>query len=152
MTPSILWLIAGIALCGAEALIGPGVGIVVAGLAAMCVGLILEMGLAAMDAYAVQAAWFFGLTVVWALVLWKPIRRLRVGRGSQHYSNIVGEIGEVGAEGLRAGMHGEVRWSGTLMRAELAAGAQVEEIPAGAQVVIVEVKGATLIVRPKERR
>ena len=63
------------------------------------------------------------------------------------YSNIVGDVAVVAAGGLEKGTGGNVTWSGTIMKAELAGHSQ--RLEEGAQVVISDVRGATLVVHPK---
>lgn len=148
MNPSLLWLIAGLLLCSAEALIGPGMGLFFGGLAAVIVGLLTEIGVVGKEAYVAQGAWWLVLTVVLAAALWKPLKNFYTHRNTpgRQYNNIVGGKATVAGEGLRKGMEGQVAWSGTLMKAELAADA-AESVPAGAPVTIVGMQGAKLIVK-----
>ena len=148
MTPSLLWLLAGAALCAAEVMIGPGIGLFFAGLAAICVGALVEAGALGAEDLVLQFGVFFALTVVWAALLWKPLKRFYThkNRPSQQFNNIVGEKAVVAGAGLARGKAGTVSWSGTTMQAELAADA-ADAIPAGERVAIVEVRGATLIVK-----
>lgn len=149
MSASLLWLLAGVLLCAGEVMIGPGIGIFFAGLAALCVGVIVETGAVAVDDYIVQFAWFFGLTILWAAVLWKPLKRFRtrLSHPSQQFSNIVGDTATAGEGGLHRGREGTAVWSGTIMKAELSGDATADFVPAGTRVSIVEVKGAKLIVK-----
>ena len=58
------------------------------------------------------------------------------------------ETATVGAKGLTA-KGGEISWSGTIMKAKLAADAGVDTLPAGSDVEITDIEGITLIVKPK---
>lgn len=146
--PSTLWLIAGALFVAIEAFGVPGFGFFFAGLAALGVALIIEMNVVASQAHVAQFAWFFGLTVAWAIVLWAPLKRFHSRRASNHVAagSLVGDTAVVSAQGLRKGYEGQVQWSGTLMRAELLEGGPLTE---GAQVVIVAVEGNKLVVKPK---
>lgn len=150
LTASIIWLLIGMMCLALEAFGVSGVGFFFAGLAALGVGLVVETGLAGSDAYLAQFAWFFGFTALFAALLWKPLRRWHSRRGMAGVSADGGLIGAralVAGSGLEPGREGQVSWSGTLMTAELAAGI-TQAVPAGETVLIVEVNGAKLIVRP----
>jgi membrane protein implicated in regulation of membrane protease activity len=149
MQNSIIWLVVG-ALCVAlEAFGVSGVGLFFAGLAALCVAVIVESGVAAHGDFTAQLIWFFGLTVAWAALLWKPMKRFRLGSKDKPFSNIVGETAVVVGDGLRKGQEGQVQWSGTLMRAAIAADETAESFESGARVAIAEVEGNKLYVKRK---
>lgn len=145
-----LWLCAAVVLMLVEAFGLPGVGLVFAGLGALVVGFGVFSGVIAPDNPAAQWTLFFIASLIWALTLWKPMQRFRVGKRHGEYSNIIGGTAYVGAGGISRKHGGEVTWSGTIMRAELARNAGVEHIEAGTPVVITEVHGATLVVQPKD--
>lgn len=150
VTPYIayLWMAAGAVLMFLEVMVLPGIGLLFTGLAAICVGIVIQLGMAASENVFVQAAWFFALTAAWAAILWKPMQRFRSGK-TESYSNMVGESAEVTGGGLHKGRKGKVKWSGTIMNAELAADAGEASLEDGATVEIVKMEGITLIVRPK---
>ncbi len=144
-----VWLLAGLLLLIIEVMGAPGAGLLFAGLGALIVGAALHLQLLGLADYVAQFILFFAATVLWALLLWKPLKRFRTGQNNQHYSNIIGDTAYVGSQGLtRQG--GEVTWSGTIMKARLAKDSMADRLEAGAPVTIVEVAGATLTVRPKE--
>lgn len=149
MTPTTLWLLASVAFLALEALGLPGVGFLFAGLGALLVGALTGFG--AIAAGSVTAQWiiFFAATGAFAVLLWKPLQKFHVNRRSHSYSNMVGDTAYVGSNGLKKNAVGEVTWSGTIMRAELAKDAGVESLSAGTAVVIAGVEGAKLIVKPK---
>ena len=141
-----LWLAAGVLLALAE-LHFTGIGLFFAGLGAIATGTALHLGLADATDYLAQWLIFFIATGVFALLLWKPLQRF--SRPAPGYNNMIGDTAYVGSQGL--GKHGgEVTWSGTIMKAQLVKHASVETLAGGAPVTIVDVKGATLIVKPKE--
>ncbi len=147
-TLSYSWLIAGVILLLAEALGVSGVGLLFAGLGAMSVGILLKAGALGEGETLLQAVSFLAATALWALALWKPMRRYYSGKTKGGYNNMIGETAYVGSGGLKKGHDGEATWSGTIMKARLADDAQVAQVEGGSAVEIIEVKGATLVVRP----
>ena len=145
MPAYLLWLLAGVACLAAEALGVSGVGFLFAGLGALTTGSLVtaQPELTPLD----QGVIFLATTALWALFLWKPLQKFRGKTANDGYKNIVGDTAYVGANGLKAGHVGEATWSGTIMKAELAAG--IAEVAAGAQVTIVDVSGNKLIVKPR---
>ena len=145
-----VWLIAGVCLMALETVGINGIGLVFSGLGAVIVGIVIHYGFVDNGATISQFALFFIATAFWSLALWKPVQKFRAGKRSGNYRNIVGDIAYVGSEGLNKKNGGEVTWSGTIMRAELAPGVAVEFLEAGSNVEVVDVAGATLTVKPKE--
>ncbi len=147
MSVMYIWLLTGVLFMAAEAMGVTGVGLLFAGLGATVVGILLHLGQLAPDAHVNQFVVFFFASAAWAAILWKPMQRFRL-RNQGGYNNIVGETAFVGSSGLtRTG--GEVTWSGTIMKAQIAPGVASDQLEAGSQVTIVDVAGATLIVKPK---
>lgn len=151
--PELLWLLLGIAAVLAEVLaVAPGIGLLFTGLGALGVSLLLYSLPGADISLLGQLTWFLAFTAVWAVLLWKPMKRWRMPSAkSGTYSNIVGDRATVGAEGLRKGEQGQVTWSGTVMNAELADDAAVQSVPAGEIVKIVAVQGNTFFVKPSPK-
>ncbi len=144
MSDSVIWLIIGAALVALEVFAVPGIGFLFAGLAAVTTGIVVQMELA--GTLIVQLGWFFGFTIAWAAVLWKPMKKFRKSGKAHNYSNIVGHTATVINNPLKNGAEGEVKWSGSVMGARLVEGS---EVAVGAQVRIVEVSGNTLMVKPE---
>ena len=147
--PSAVWMVVSVLFLLIEAFGIPGVGLMFAGLGALVAGLSVFSGAVAEDNHNAQFILFFVFSLVWAVLLWKPMQKFRVGKRHGEYHNIIGTTAYVGGSGISRKDGGEVTWSGTIMRAELAASAAVDRIESGAVVVIVEVTGATLVVKPK---
>ena len=143
-----LWLIAGVLLVLFDTLHLGGVGIFFAGLGAIIAGAAVWTGLIGQDAYVAQWLLFISAAALWALILWIPMRKFRQRRHGK-YSNIVGETAYVGSQGLSRRKGGEVTWSGTIMKARLADNA-MEALEAGTPVIITNVQGATLVVKPEK--
>jgi membrane protein implicated in regulation of membrane protease activity len=140
-----LWLAAAVAFMALEVLT-LSFGLMFAGLGAVVVGALIYTGMVAPAAYVTQCAIFFVATAMWSALLWAPLKKMRAGKKASRFNNIVGDIAHVGSNGISRSHGGEVTWSGTIMRAELAQGA-ADHVEAGAQVEIVDVRGATLVVK-----
>ena len=143
------WLVASMVFLALEAFGISGVGFLFAGLAAVCVGILIELDVISRFDMVEQFATFFGATTVCALLLWKPLKRWYSNKEGRAYSNIVGTMAKVTSpEGLRKGSLGEVKWSGTTMQAELTMESPKMHIAEGEMVVVVSVKGSKLVVAP----
>lgn len=144
MSESVIWLLIGALLVALEVFAVPGIGFLFAGLAGVATGVVTQIGYA--ETLIVQLGWFFGFTIFWAAVLWKPMKKFRKSHGGHNYNNIVGHSATVINNPLKKGVEGEVKWSGSVMSAKLSEG---EEVAVGAQVKIIEVSGNTLVVKPE---
>ncbi len=133
----VYWLAIGCFLIVLEAFALPSVGFLFAGLAAVIVGIMSQLGV--LESLTAQLAWMFLLTAIWAAVLWKPLKKVRKGEPS--YNNILGTQANVTKE--TDNLSGEVRWSGTIMQARSADGSS---IPVGSEVKIVKVEGNIFFV------
>ena len=140
-----LWLAFGVACLAAEAMGVSGIGLLFAGLGALTVGSIIT----AVEELSALHQWiiFFLATGFWTVFLWKPLQKWRGKTSGEGFKNIVGDTVFIGTSGLKPGDTGEATWSGTIMRAQLAAGEA--PLPGGAQAIVMEVKGNTLIVKSK---
>ena len=144
-----IWLIAAVCLMALETIGFTGAGLMFAGLGALVAGAAVHLGLLSNDAYIIQLITFTVATSLWSYLLWKPLQKFRAGKRSGTYNNIIGDTAYVGSSGINKKTGGEVTWSGTIMKAQLASNVGVEAVEAGSQVEIIEVTGATLIVKPK---
>jgi len=145
MSVTALWLIAGAIFVGIEIFGVPGIGFLFAGIAALMVGGAIELGVVSSESTILQFALFFLITVVSAALLWKKLKAIR----GPSYSNMIGTDAEVIGGGLSGIREGQVKWSGTIMRARLADEVVVDVLPAGVFVVIKKVEGTLLHVAPK---
>jgi membrane protein implicated in regulation of membrane protease activity len=141
------WLLAGVVLLAIEAFGLPGVGLMFAGFGAFSVGVWLNVSpdMSLLNQFVV----FFGTTTIWAGLLWKPLKKFRIGK-TGGFSNIIGDTAFVSGSGLQKNVVGEASWSGTIMKAELSADAAVDALATGEQVTITAISGNTLIVKPKK--
>lgn len=146
MSASILWLIAGAALLALEAFGIPGIGFLFVGLGALGTAVTIEIGVIGTEDYVSQFASFFITSAAFTVLLWKRLKAWRIGKGQENVGNMVGDNAIVGKNGLTRGKEGQVTWSGTTMRAVLAADA-ADSIAAGTQVTITAVKGTLVTVK-----
>lgn len=143
---SVYWLLAGAVLLALEAFGLPGIGFLFAGIAAILVGGAVELELIRDTALITQFGVFFLVTTLLAVLLWNKLKAWRVDPNAPHYSNVVGTEAVVTKE-LINDATGEVRWSGTLMRAKLADKSGSAAI--GTTVIVRELDGNILHVSPK---
>lgn len=146
---TVTWLILGGILIALEALSIPGIGFLFAGLAAVTTGGLLAFGLLDTQSFLTQLLIFLLSTALWAALLWAPLQRYMKRNSSTSYKNIVGKTAVVSDEGLKKGVVGKVKWSGTWMTARLSETSSVEELEAGQEVVINSISGTELTVSPK---
>lgn len=147
MSTPILWLIAGALMLALEALGIPGIGFLFAGLAAILVGTAVQSGIIGMEAYIAQIALWFTLTALFAALLWKKLKKWHISSKSSDYQNMIGDNATIALSGLQKGAVGQVRWSGTLMSAELDPAESAHGLSEGTRVIITAVKGNVLVVK-----
>ena len=146
LSPSILWLIAGSVLIAFEVTLLPGVGLLFAGLSAICVGVALITGW--IESPTVQFISFFLITGFWAVAHWKPLKNFMKSPQSG-FDDMVGNIAVVFGDPIKSGQMGKVKWSGTIMKCKFALETEEEvDLDPGTEVTIVEVSNGILIVRP----
>lgn len=137
------WIVAGALMLLVEALGIPGVGFLFAGLGAVGTGVLISSGMLETNAFLAQTVSWLVLTFLVAAILFKPLQRWR-SRQRAAYHSMIGTTASVMPPGLLPDQEGQARWSGTLMRARLAAGQDPAE--AGAVLRILAVEGTVLIV------
>ncbi|MBI4829093.1 MAG: hypothetical protein HY804_09865 [Nitrospinae bacterium] len=138
-----VWMLAGGALIGLEALAIPGIGLLFAGLGAVLTGVALLIA-PGLSVY-LQFALFFIFTSVWAALLWKPLMRLRQTPGAG-YNDMVGRRVTVGPERLAKGAAGQVLWSGSTLTARLSENAPTPRAEPGAEMIITAVNAGVVEV------
>ena len=143
MSPTILWLIAGAAFIGLEMFGIPGIGFLFAGIGAIIVGGGIELGLITADAFVIQFVIFFAFTCISAALLWKKLKR---GSKKPNYHNMVGTEAKVASPGLSGNQEGQVKWSGTLLRARIDPNCGILVMPEAAAVTIRSVEGNLVFV------
>lgn len=148
MSIATYWLIGGAVLLALEAFGIPGIGFLFLALGALLTGLGIELGLIGPADLLVQWVVFFLASSLFAIALWNRLKQWRMSPSSGDYQNMVGTEAVV-TKTLSGDAEGEVRWSGTLMRARLVQGTEADVIT-GSIVVIREVEGNLLRVVPKQ--
>jgi len=146
--PVYIWLLLGIFLIAAEAMTAPGMGIFLAGLGALATAIILRFDLVDAANLTWQCISFFAFTSFFALVLWKPLKKLRTSSrsGKHKFHDMIGSAAIVTGNGLKMGETGQVLWSGTIMNAELDSSVASEFVSAGTTVTVKSLSGTTLRV------
>lgn len=147
MTNSMYWLAASGAFFLVEAFGIPGIGFLFAGLAAVLVAALIELQLVAAHDVVLQFAVFAIFTAASAVLMWRKLKSWRLNPNAPTYSNIIGTEATVIGDGIAGAQLGEVRWSGTHMRARLADPAH--SVPAGAIVKVTALDGNVLVVTAK---
>ena len=146
LSPSIIWLIAGSVLIAFEATLLPGVGLLFAGLGAICVGVALIADW--VTSVTVQFITFFLMTGFWAALLWKPMKNT-MKYPQSGFDDMVGSIAIVCGNPIKPGQMGEVKWSGTIMKCKFDSENEGEVyLDSGTEVTIVGVTKGILMVRP----
>ena len=146
MSPTILWLIAGAAFIALEVFGVPGIGFLFAGIAALIIGGLVEFDILASDDVLLQFALFSIMSLASAALLWKKLKTKR----AVPYSNMVGTEATVATGGLVGNKEGQVKWSSTLMRAQLMENDGNTTIAEGTTVIIQHVDGNLMFVTPKK--
>lgn len=148
--PGVLWVVAAVVFIIIEVSI-PGIGGLFSGVAALSLGALLILGVVHPETFVAQLAWFFGLTILWAIVLWKPLKKMMKPSG-EAYSDIIGTHAMV-ENRLEKGKLGTVKWSGTTMRSRIIESSEVDFIDAGQEVWIHDKDGTVLLIdiKPIER-
>ena len=139
-----LWLIAGGVLFLIEVFFAPTMLLAFIGLGAITTSILMTLGV--FDQVWHQVSSFFGSTIVWAAVLWKPLKSL-YQPGVSGYNDVAGQLATVGEKGLEKGRKGEVHWSGTIWAARLSPASKLEKVESGREVVIEKADGGILIVK-----
>ncbi len=144
-----LWLIGGAVFMALEAFGIPGIGLVFAGLAAIIVGGLIQADIIEYSDHVLQFTLWFGMTVLTAITLWKPMKRWRLNPSAEdQFNNMIGTTATVTGGGLKKGVAGKAKWSGTTMSAKLADDAGVDMLEDGATAEVTAVKGTMLYLKP----
>lgn len=145
---SSIWLAVGVFLIIFEVFVSPGIGFIFAGLGAVTVGGFLLAGWIETASY--QFILFFLSTGIWAVCLWKPLKKI-MGGDESGFDDMVGDIAVVYDAPLEKGKMGQVKWSGAIMKCSLHEDADgSKKIEPGTELVIKEVRKGVLIVGDKD--
>ncbi len=138
------WFFLGLLLVIIEACAGFTVILFILGIACISVGIFLQY---APDLiFLNQIVAMSGFVFIWAAILYPFLKKIR-NRNKERYVNIIGQNAQVINAPLTNNSIGSIKWSGTIVRAQLFKGEV--EIPVGDVVTIHEVKENIFIVKRK---
>lgn len=116
----IVWYALGIILIVLEVSGLQGVGLIFAGVAAITLGAFIDFHFILVSSTLEAIAFFFLFTIIWAIILWYPIKQLSKNSKLKKFVDLVGTEAIIDTpEGLRKDKIGYVKWSGVRMRAKL---------------------------------
>ncbi len=143
------WFILGLILIVLEVVLGFTIVLLFTSLAAFTMGFIMFAQLAVFTNIYWQWAAFFGLTFFWALLLWKPLKKLknRNNGESTGFQNYFGQTVEVVNNDLVKGKLGAAKWSGTTIRVMLHPEYPEETLKVGGSAKIIDIRDNTFIIR-----
>ena len=145
---AILWLVLGTFCIILEACILPGIGFFFAGLGAFTLGGLMVFGIIHTPSFFVQCGYFFLLTFIWGICLWKFFQQYLKRAHKPSYRNMIGERVIVVSPTLGKNEKGQISWSGTVMSALLDEAAPVSTVTKDTTLYIVSLSGTTVIVSP----
>ena len=145
--PGVLWVVLAVIFIIIEVSI-PGIGGLFSGVAALTLGALLIFEVIHPETFVAQLAWFFGLTILSAAVLWVPLKKM-MKPSAEAYSDIIGTHAKV-ENRLEKGKLGTVKWSGTTMRSRIVETSELDFIAAGQEVWIHDKDGTVLLVDVKQ--
>jgi len=147
LSPSTVWLIAGVLLIFFEIILFSGIGFLFMGLGAITAGAGIIAGW--VDSLSAQFILFFLATAFWTAILWKPLKSFIAGKESG-FDDIIGSTAIVFGQSIEKGKAGQVKWSGTIMKCQFDPEAEgPESIAPETEVVITAVTKGILIVQEK---
>jgi membrane protein implicated in regulation of membrane protease activity len=147
-----IWLAIGVVFVILE-VIAPGLGFLFAGLGAISLGGLVTFHFLEVTSLPEQIAYFFFFTIIWGVVLWKPLKKaIKHKKGG--YKNLSDASGVVDDErDLTPGKVGHVKWSGARMRARIRPNSSTERIKNGEVVYVHDQQDGVLLVdtdRPEQ--
>jgi len=145
----VTWLVLGVIFVLIEVLAIPAMGFLFAGIGAITLGGLIIFNFIALEGVMYHIAYFFFFTTVWAIILWKPLKKSIKSSVEDSYQNIVGTTADA-TEKLEEGKVGYVKWSGTKMRARIAPDSTLKHIEKGKTVNVVGNKDGILQVDIKD--
>jgi len=140
----VIWLILAVVFIIIE-VSAPGIGGLFSGVAALTLGGLLIGDIIAPENMIQELAYFFGLTIFWAAILWKPLKNIMKPKESA-YSDIIGTPVTVVKEDIVKGKTGSVKWSGAVMRAKIVDSSDTEIIKEGEEIWIHDKEGTLFLV------
>ncbi len=142
--PGTFWLVFAVVLVIIE-VSTPGIGFLFSAIAALALGSLMSLELLNPGSFYLEIAYFFGLTTLFAIILWKPMKKF-VQPKEDSYEGIIGTSATVINKPIVKIKTGQIKWSGTFMQATLKPDSNVDSIAIGEEVWVHGRKGIKLIV------
>lgn len=143
------WLVTAILLMIFEVVLGFTIVLFFSSLACFTVAGLMYFNFIALDSITVQFATFFLATTLWALILWKLLKRLvkKTPASDATATSIIGQEATITGSSLHLGKVGTVAWSGTTVKAKLVEDSAHHTLKEGTIVKIVAITDNIFIVR-----
>jgi len=148
ITPSMLWLLFGVALIILEFSQVPGIGFLFLGLGGISTSIITNYWQE--ETLLTQFAYFGIASLAWFMLLWYPLKTFLSSNKNKLLRDtfdIVGSDVVVINKDIKTGTIGQVSWCGTTMNAKLAENAANNTAKVGDTLIVQEVKGNVLICK-----
>ncbi len=147
LNTSSIWLTIGAFLIFLEIVVFSGIGLLFAGLAAICVGAALIPGW--IESQSEQFILFFFASAFWTAVLWKPLKKFIAGKESG-FDDMVGSTTVVYGEPIEKGKMGQVKWSGAIMKCQFEPETETIKIIApDTEAIISRISNGLIIIKEK---
>lgn len=145
------WLILGVILIVSELAVIQGMGLLFAGIAGITVGSLIIFNIIDAANNLQIIVYFLAATILWAMILWKPLKKLINKNSANRYNDIVNTEATIDDEsGLKKGKTGNVKWSGTRMRAKIIEASSSDFIEYKQQVFVHNKIDGVLLVDTKK--
>ena len=139
------WLIFGIILLLLEVFAFGFIGLLFASLAAMTLGSLVSFNIIDADINLVQQlTYFFAFTFAWAIILWKPLKKLRAKKSG--HDDYAGTFAIIVEEDIKRGSYGYAKWSGVKMRVKLSEESEKEVVKIDEEVKVEKNEKGVLIL------
>ena len=147
ISPLEIWLALGVIFIVIEFTAIPGIGFLFLGFGSLTFSTLLYFYPELVN-YQLAAVGL--LSLIWFLILWKPINKLvyRKKAKDNNYFNLIGQGVTVVNEPLKPGILGKVSWSGTIMNAVLEEKEQ-DQVAVNTTLYVLSIKGNILICSQK---
>jgi len=153
-----VWFVIGLICVVLEVMLGLTIVVFFFALAAFSMGFLLFFELTSFEDHLVQLATFCAMTLGWAIVLWKPLKRFKnkplpnavdSSGESVHvekFENYIGQNVTISGKDLKRGEIGTATWSGTTVNVSIDPKAEDDLLTVNSVATVVEVKNNIFIV------
>jgi membrane protein implicated in regulation of membrane protease activity len=140
------WMFLAVTFCITEVIFGFPIAFFIVGVSAAFTALIVAIFSELNSQPILQLSIFLTGIPVSFFLLWKNIRLFLIKTGKSSYANIVKQTGIVIEEKLNKGKIGKIKWSGTIVKAQLSDTSELNKIDVDEKVYILEIKENVFIV------